>query len=534
MKTDVEVTVTGDLPFNEKAISGINISYGINAIPVCILNLDAPYIEKTSPEFLCKPEIYKSRNLNVSISVKSKTGCIKFDGYFDGLNISQSVGSISYQAVIKNKFQRLLEIYPRAIGIMPSSYSIFRTVDNVKIEHGDLRKNIAEFTVGTNKLDVSKSIGEFLMGYIKAIVRTQFDFQLNFNTTENYNGLLSQIRSKVYLENLTESNKLFDKVDLSYVAKCAILSNEIGNYIAEQTLGEHTDLWDLMLRAYDVLGCVLLVGNDTLTVVPAATYLKIDHAVPPHQGTSSKPNTANPADYNGFSVSNNGFVNIKYCYVVVDAVNLGPYSARLPNEVTQHMGIYPKTDDKEIPDDGSSGILIVKASPFLIPAINAGWTMNDEMQQKLQSRSSHFDRPAVDPDVPKEDMEKANKVWFESMHSSVLLDQYAKLKFLQMKYADRTGSFTSVFNPNWVPATTGSLYTRTPGLFVNFYVNEVRHTITMDVPNQGSAVTSVNFSSVRMGRQGEIPGVEEDELFQYSKSDMEGLQKKWIKDISGV
>lgn len=535
MKTDVEVTISG-LPFNQKAVTGVTFCYGINSIPVASIALDATAIQQTNPEFLCNPDKFKKRDHLALIQVKSKTGCIKFEGYFDGLSISQSVGSIQYTAIVKSKFTRLAEIYPRMVGVMPGSFSIYRSAEQLFTDQDDPENPFPKLVVG-NKLflDTGQSIGEYLLTYLKAIIESQFNFQKFTNTTPDTVALFQTMQSEIFKKNLQEAIPLLNKVDISYVNKCTITGRLTADIIAALTLGEHASLWDLMINAYNFLGCCLLVGNDGITIVPQAAFLKFQHDVPAPKAASHKINAANPADYNSYAISNTGFNNIRYCHVVIDASGLPEQAKRSAARLANSMGVYPtKAQEGETPDDGSSGILVVKASPFLLTGLTFGVTGNADMQQRIKANQPYFKVPVETPDTERQKKEKQNQ---ETLAKQAAIDDhlnaYAKLKFMQMKYSDRVGQLSLYFNPKWVPATTGSLYSRLPGLFVQFYVTSVIHTIQMAAPSSGTATTNVSFSSVRMGaKANNIYSIAKEDLFNYTEADMLGLQNKWVKDVS--
>jgi len=520
MKTDVEVSVTGLGDKMNEAVMGVTFHYGINSIPTCQLSFDAPKVESSG--FLCSPDSYKKRSNKVNVKVQSITGCINFDGFFDGLSLSQSVGNFSYQAVIKNKYQRLMEIYPKCIGVMPSSYRMWGSIDQVKINHGNPEAVINSITIAQVPLNLDKSIGEVLLEYIKAIVQSQIDVTKLTNIDPNVNQLIKLLQEPIYKANKEESKDLLANTDLTYIKNCAIKGINCADSIVELTLGGHSDL---MLQAFSYLGCCLLVGNNHMYIVPQALFLK---------GNNTKKagiNTAMPKDYNNFSVNDNGFVNIKSCHVIVDSSRLPSTFSRLAAVATTYSGIYPPDGNSEIPDDGSSGIYIVQASPFLMNGLNYGSCSNEFIQQTIKKGNPYFKDPVDDEDKVRKQLEAINKKWAGAAGpQKKLMDGYAKLKFLQAKYAERTGQLSTYFNPHWVPATTGSIYTDTPGIFINFYVTGVVHHIALSAPNTGTAVTSVSFGSARMGTN--PPGIDTDDMFNYSKSDMEELQGKWVGDIS--
>ena len=536
MKTDVQVTVTG-LPFSSAGISGISISYGVNSMPTASLELDACYIQKNAPAFLCNPDKYKVRSKAVSITVKTKTGCLYFDGFFDGLSVSQSVGSLTYTATIRSVFQRLLEIYPRTWGVCPSSFNIFTDPDQLKVQHGNPLRIFTAAEVGAiHGTKTDGTIPKFIIDLVKVMINTQFDSSKNVSPSPAANDILKLMQDS-YLKNLNAAKELINRIDLTYVNDCAIQSAFSADMAMQLiTSNQFTDLWSMLVNVFNYLGCCLVVGNRTVTVLPETKFLKFDHPVPKFQSTIVRTNCADPGQYNSFSTSDTGRVNIKAVYVTTDTSEMmSKGSINMDNPLATTMGVYPPNGgkDPEIPDDGADGILIVNAPAFFLTAMNGLATTNPKAQASQLAQNPPFIDRVYDPrgittiiTATTDSLKKAN-VTFETLRN-----QYAKLKFLQSKYEDRVGQLTTYFNPHWVPGTSGSLYMRLPGSFKQFYVTNVHHVISMKSPNSGTAVTSVSFCSVRQGTYGNIPGVTQDDLFQYDQTKMKQFQASWLKDTS--
>ena len=524
MTSDVEVTVTG-LPFDEKAVTGIRISYGINTIPFALITLDS-----TAVNVLCNPEQYKNRDNEVRIAIKSKTGCIYFDGFLDGVSVNQTVGGMSYSVVIKNKFQRLFEIYPKCVGVMPASFAIFTAPNNLKIEQ-DSRTLFREMTVARTKLNLNLPIGELLLEYIKLTIKSQVQWELNTNKLAiKYNQIVKQFSDAAYINNAQFGLDLLseENTDISLLRKCKILGYQCAEDVLNLTLGDHTDLWDMMLRTYSYLGCCLIIANNKMFIVPEASFLRGNLSK-----TGDRPNLALPNQYSGFSVNDIGYTNLAACHVMIDSAALpAGTTADLPQLITQYMGMYPAEGASVENSEGGTGILIVKASPFLMNGLTRGYCRNKNIQEKISNQDSHFSAVVTDSGNVKAAREASNEKYRSDLEDQKkILNGYAKTKYLQAKYGDRTGSLNTYFNPKWVPGTTGTLYTKQPGLFYQFYVNSVTHDITLSAPNSGNALTSVNFSATRAGSS-ELPGLREDGLYGYDTSAMEALQTKWINDIS--
>ena len=109
-------------------------------------------------------------------------------------------------------------------------------------------------------------------------------------------------------------------------------------------------------------------------------------------------------------------------------------------------------------------------------------------------------------------------------------DNYAQLMFYKARYTDRVGSITLEYSPNWCPGTVGTLYTRKPGVFLDYFVQRVRHRISLSAPNQGTAITTVEFNCGRLGNNN--VSVAEDPLYKYGYSGAQKIQSAFVGDIS--
>lgn len=537
MNSEITVTVTGNVIFSEKAISGINIIYGINMIPIAKVSLDAPFIQTTAgKDFICNPDKYKQRTTPTTFNITGKTGCLVFTGFFDGLSAQQSPGGIEYCAVFKSQFQRLLEIFPKMFGLMPGSYNPFCASEGLKVIHGDPNQIYGSIKFAGIKLSTDQPFGNFFIALLKALVDTQRNY---VDLTQNVSAvsLSSLIGDVNYQNNIAEADKLFDRFVTDYIQANRIPAAQGAGALVNLIFGDDPQhLWQILLETMEFMGCAVLIGNNSLFLVPKANFLKgVASQVPKHQESPIIPNLAYPADYNSFVVNDIGYANIKACYIAAKDTSLTS-NIVYNNNITSYTGSYPpKGGDPEIPDDGSSGIFVEAMDDKLLNGLMFGFTDNAEIQQRIAAGIPYADEIVLDPNNPKKAMDDSvNQQNQVSYLQNRILDQFAKIKFLQEKYTGRTGSFTSVFNPGWVPATTGTLYTRFPGLFYNFYVNTVIHDISMHAPNNGTAITSVSFDSVRSSSiAANVPGVSSVELYNYTSDTMRNLQYRWIGDVGG-
>ena len=532
---DVEVTIDG-LPFGQDAVTGVSISYGFNSVPVASLQLDAPHInEEYGGVLLCDPDTYKKRDKLVNISIKAKTGCLNFTGYFDGLNIVQTPGGYEYTAIIKSKFQRLMEIFPKIPGLWPGSVNIFRVPKALKVQFGNTDVLYTTFRDGKSEsIETNIPIGVFVKKLFRLLVKTQIDWQITTNVTKDIQKMVNVIMSNNYKKNLQAALPLLDAINTTAIEGCELKANACAEGLLDLVLAEQANLWDLMVSAYKEMGCILVPANDTLFIVPEAGFLKIKNEHAAFQQEATSINHAFPADYNSLMINDNGYINLKYCFMapVLDGLT---HALTEASPASLHMlGVYPpEGEDSEIPDDGSCGVLIGRSPGFLFNALSYSYTITaDEVQPPLSNPGTpHAPIRTIDsPEAAKEKREDhQKKMEARREMQQKALDDWAKARFLQAKYAERGGSFNTQFHPKWVPGSTGSLYARLPGLFFNFFVTGVHHSISLSAPKTGTAITQVSFGSTRYsGNPGGVPGVEKDEFYNYATTDMENFQSQWV------
>jgi hypothetical protein len=548
MKSDIEVTISGNLPFDESAVSGISVTYTYNALPIVRLTLDAPFIQKYTPDFLCNPDLYKNRDGTSSceINIKTKKGCLKFTGLFDGLSASQTPGGFEYAAIIKSRFTRLLEVYPKFMGIVPGSMLPFKFNRTLKISENN--NNYATLIIGGQAASIPVDISppEFMIKLIKFGLKSQIDKSI-YNVS--YSGtftdsipLLELINQPVYKENAKAALTLLDDVNTIFVSDCLINSNKMTNNLLQMYIQSTDNVFNTMVETLTVMGCNILCGNDKIFIIPSCNFLKLgNNKVPKFQEQAKTLNHAYPADFSNFSVNDASYKNIKYAIVVPSSYSniVHPGTSSITRTVMLNSGMYPRKDQEtEIPDDGSSGVLVVPGDNFILQGVLIAGIHNRTILTDLKDKNIGYgaDKKVESPTAVKDKHNEHQKAVLNNNNDAkTAMDAYAKTQFLSAKYNDRVGSFTSVFNPNWVPGTTGFLYTRTPGLGYNFFVTSVCHNITLSPNNNGQAVTTVNFNSVRSkGTPSDIPGVEEDPFYTYNADTMQNVQDSWVKDITGT
>jgi hypothetical protein len=335
-----------------------------------------------------------------------------------------------------------------------------------------------------------------------------------------------------YQENIKLCKELVSKINTQFAQTPGYQCGKDINHHADMVANGGDDAWTLLLNVMNECGCVLLAGNKELFVVPQTNFLRLDGACSAPGEESTKINQAYPADYNNFVLNDNSFKNIKYCLVNSESSRVGNLG-KIQSTSTLYLGQYPK-DENDIEPDGSSGILITTAPPWV------GRTLAGILMMNSATSAGKQDEPYSGIGNSKsvnsiEEGKKQVKTVYEKTKSAYgsnaeeikkILDNYAKARFLTEKYAERTGSFNLQFNPNWCPATTGFLASRNPAINFNFFVTGVTHTISTSGGRVGTAMTQISFNSARYGKK--MPGTDINDLYGYNQDKMKKVQEAWV------
>jgi hypothetical protein len=287
------------------------------------------------------------------------------------------------------------------------------------------------------------------------------------------------------------------------------------------------------LRAFlSYMGCTLIFSNSKMYVVPVNSMLKQPTNVPNYRQLQNSPNHANPANYNSYVYNDTGYRDIGMVMVTVEGqvmgANVGTGSFDKGNMV--HFAAPAELSN-------SCGVLVVRAHPWMIISAETstgavapvGRTRADNKQDsctddKYTSFDAHMQAQAAKHKADVKTRSEATKAYLKSV-----LENYAETKFYQERYSDRHGTITMDFNPDWVPGTGGTLFVRETGMFVAFYVNSVTHRVDMHAPASGTAMTVVNFSCGRMGKN---PHGADDLYLGYNLGKEQAVQKAFIADNS--
>jgi len=555
-KSDVTLTLTG---LDGVTPIGVTVHYAAGGVPVATVDL-APAsagvikIQGKPTGILEDVDAQKrQRDITVDISVKTftgqigerKTSTLKFVGMLDGLTIGNVVGGNTYQAVLKNKAQRLLEITTLTPGLHPASINVYKvplwgvTTDPDQGDNNAVRSWAA--IEGGGEVDFSKSPIEVYTEIMKWIITQQEEKWRNYLQDEKLtdgNFPFAKIYDDPrYKKALNEAKELFKNVDYSAVIDGSAKNCTPAKGLVMEQMGKiFASGPNILLENYmnflAYLGCTLIFSNTKIFVVPVNSVINQEYTPPNKRQLQDRPNVAYPADYNSYMYNDTGYRDIASVVVTLEGYTGGTYIGSLAFE--RGAAVHYTAPQEQ---SNASGVLVVNANPFMMLSDTA------PIAEDAQEGRQKFDQSdeSMMPDIGElqyssylgqissmlgESEQKKKTVYKDYLKDT--LKNYAETKFYQERFHDRRGSITLDFNPDWVPGTSGSLYIRETEMFIAFYVTEVTHRVEMSPANSGSAITIVNFCCGRMGV--EPLGVEKDEYLGYDLDKEKAVQKAFIED----
>jgi hypothetical protein len=546
--SDVDLSV--DLPGVTPV--GLSLNFSVGAIPTCTVDLapQGPGIIKivnAGSGVLANPDSKKRTEVKVSVKVRSRDGAggttnhgLSWTGLLDGLSIGNTVGNNTYQAVLKGKAQTLLELTTLTPGLHATSIDIYKN-PLYSVTGSTQEDNRAEeffsSTEWSAALDPSLNPIEW---YTKFLTHC---LELQSGGYEKFLGKLETVDAEVVLQEvfsderykqaIQDGLRLFQSIDTSYVDSGKMSSLKVGNANGMGILktmfstGPNVVL-ENYLNFLRFVGCSIVCGNEKIFVVPEKSFIKGEHSAPGKKSSSSTPNKANPADYNSYIYNDNGYRDI--CAVIL--ANPMPVGGdQLHDEKFEHCLVAHYIDKQQTTK--ASGVLVIREHPFTMYSDSNENAPKDAKEMKERADNggeSYYPAPYNYGGQPaKEDQRERAQEKYDNYQETLteVMNNYAETKFYQARYADRQGSITLEFNPNWAPGATGVLFVRETKFFLDFFVESVTHRIDMSPPAGGTAITVVNFSC---GRLGTSPiGVDKDQFLGVSK----GTEKAFIGSFLG-
>jgi hypothetical protein len=537
---------------------GVTINYPAGGVPTAAVDL-APSaqnlvkIEGPQAGVLRNIDAYKRINdVTITVNVSTFTGelatkkesSLKFVGLFDGLSISNVVGGSSYQAILKNKAQRLLELTTITPGLNPASINVYKVPMyglSYDPDQGDNNAARAWAAIQAQDINFDQSPIAAYTDVMKWIVSHQESGWREYLESEQLASgdfpFAKIFDDPRYKKALKEAKELFDAVDYSAVnggssKDASAIKGDVLKAMGNIFASGPNILLENYMNFLSNMGCTLIFSNKKMFVVPINSVINQEYTPPAKRKLHDKPNVAYPADYNSYSYNDSGYRDIASVVVTTEGYTGGTYigSASFERGATVHYTAPPALSN-------ASGVLVVQAHPFMM--LSATAPITDDVKKSRPSFDSskasmlpgknalqYSDMVGnVSSMIGKSD-EKKKDVYTNYLNET--LENYAETKYYQERFHDRRGSITMSFNPDWVPGTSGTLYIRETEMFLAFYVTSVTHRIDVSPPNTGSALTIVNFSCGRMGTK--PLGVDEDKYLGYNLGKEKAVQRAFIAD----
>ena len=488
------------------------------------------------------------RRKSVTLTVKSDGGCLTFNGIIDGLSTSQQPGAMDIELIIKHKFTLLNEVYPRILGLNAGTTNVFAINQPFQSEASgmalgatgtgnplsDFQSTFGYITAG--KLDLTTNVIDFIVNLCKVIVDSQTLGQ-TINTTEQYssrrsNALFEAIRAGTVNQTTLAPivSSLLSSIDTSYCAGMTLAANTAN--IADRIITDVSFLQDTLfaclLKLIHEYGCCLVIGNDKAYILPEASYLRVPKINSLSRGTKGVDyNVVMPSQYENFSFSDSGENTIKGVYVIEDpstTINniAGASSAGIIS------GSYIDTNPSTF------GNIVVRTLPNFATVANAYAVGVGSLgiHSNISTQS-----PLIGSKVSKESALSALQQVDYTIRSNAIgpaqtfMNNWAQIEYCKLKYEDRVGNINTAFHNIFAPGAVGSLYTRIPGTYIDFYVNSVTHSFSVGAASHGSATTSVGFKSGRAGSS-TSNGLDRLDMFDYGYTQSVQFCNSFINNIS--
>jgi hypothetical protein len=455
----------------------------------------------------------------VDISVRVRKGSggealrkFSFKGLLDGYSVSNIVGNNSYQAVLKNNAQSLLEVTTLMPGLFPSSVNIYKIPSHALTtsSQGDESETLKLWTAllredqGLLKLSPVK----FYVELLKLLVRKQQDGWQDYLGKDpmisGQTAFKEIFSNETYKKNLVTALSVLDGI--SYEGCSGMVANLTMQ--SSSNLGVFdifaqgpTILFENLLNYLSSIGCSMIFGNNKSYIVPVNSVIKQDNYTPGQGQLSTSTNQAGPADYNSYSFNDIGFRDVNSVILMSPRYSGGANLGGIGFDRAV-LGCF----SAPVSEAKGSGVYITRAHPWMsLSAIAPQGTDAKEGKSKQDGSGSPYDKKMSFKDASKETgksfAEREQKKGEELRATpGETFKNFAETKYYQARFTDRQGSITLDFNPNWAPGTGGELFVRESGMHLHFYVTSVTHHVETGPPMSGSALTIINFNCGRFGK----------------------------------
>lgn len=559
-KTDVKLEVQGG-GLEDHTPIGVTITYQVGAIPTAAIDF-APLgpkvikIEKAGQGLLEKVDKYKRQEVTIDLEVKTYVGAaagagnkkkgrgLTFKGLLDGLTVGNLVGGNTYQAIVKNKAQYLLELTITTPGLTPTSVNIYKNPDFSIVHKEGYKENklvTAWGRITQDEIEMANHPIKLYKSLLELIIKKQKDGWKDFvgkdRLVSGQQPFEKIFESKYYKKALEAAEKIMEKIDIDKVSGGAVKDVAFMNPSMNSALKEiFTSGPNILLESFmNFLGtfnCSMIFTNEGGFVVPINSVLKPEKYSPNQFQLQTKPNKGGPADYNGYSYNDNGYRDIAHVVVTTGGYKGGNYLGGVSFDRGANAYFSAKEEETN-----ASGVHVVRAHKFMLISPTFGTKKDGDQKGITDADKTTADLINVDQTCSdaQNEVKKNEETVAKEKHEeykdflSKVLENFAETKYYQEKYRDRNGTITLDFNPQWVPGTGGQIYIRETEVTLAFYVTAVTHRIDVSPPMNGSAITVVNYVCGRVGKPGEVMGAEEDTFLGYTTKKEQEIQKDFME-----
>lgn len=569
---------------NQVQVIGANISYGYNKLPIATVNIAPSQLSNSTTGLTSFCDFDSFRRNPVILRIKTPDICLYFKGLIDGASISQHPGDLTASFIIKHDYTLLTEVYPRLIGgsagttnkfALPQTINIDGNVATAGYTNSNTTGGYSSFPyyapvnqILNQKFDMNIPAIRFIVALNSIMVDAQAvnNYQLVGGpeiTAGNFSQLICALSMNAQ-DMYGTIKQLINTIDASYTDGFAVFANDAltGTQIQNDMALFEDDIFHGLLRTLDEFGCILVVANNKAFVVPNAPYLypDLDRAQPIVGKQSTIPNVAYPADYTSFYFNDTGENTIKGVFTVAEPMTsnndwlTSEAGLGINGFYTEDLNIQTcmASENPPLPSTGdqSSNLNQVFGNIEVMTVKGlASSFMTATLHQKSAGIRNVIATGSVDPDQPNNSLAPTNAVPVDAATQATqqgynsnlayiakltdYLNQKAQVEYCKIKYADRTGQINMPFNSNWVPGAGGSLYTRAPGVRIDFFVADVTHSFSISAPSTGNASTTVSFVGGRPG--GSINnGLPSLELFNYNWAMSQQFCTSFLTDLSST
>ncbi|NBQ67615.1 MAG: hypothetical protein EBU46_01810 [Nitrosomonadaceae bacterium] len=525
MRAEVEITLEGP-NFPKMYPIGVSLNYTPNDVPIAEVELSADALG-----LIC--DFDRWRRELVTLRVTTTKGCIQFDGLVDGLSLGQTQGSMSHRLIIKNQFQYLKEISPKVPGLNIGSMNPFFKVQPISIQgksseefYSEVQLNELGVSVAAEAKSPARFIVDFCLGMLDILENapwaTIVDSLASFDDVQRNAEVFRKQRMPLL-------RRLLMNIDTSAVDNATIVAAQqtVFPSIINQIQHMETDFFSLLVNLFQQFGCTLVVGNNKAFVVPDAGFLSQPHvsSIPLGQH-STIANVVYPAEFLQYSFNDSGYKDVKGVMVLAGA-NQSAVNPLSKNSEGLDAGTYVDTSME------SGGMMVLPLPDYVTNVIDWMLIKNNiaNTQQCAGSPpSSNPDAKDIDAATDKMGQFDANVLTAQAARQKIL-DNWAQLQYLQIKYSDRTGNISAIFDTGWAPGAMGILYTRNPGTYIDFVTTSINHSFQIN-GGSASAMTSIGFKCGRVGRRANSNGVASIEFYKFDYQTSRDFANKFIDNVT--